>query len=55
MFVGTMWTLTYKRRMREINRPIVVVAFTLLILSTAVSFSPLAFGVGIQSSSLPST
>jgi hypothetical protein len=35
MFVGTMWTLTYKRRMREINRPIVVVAFTLLILSTA--------------------
>jgi hypothetical protein len=35
MFVGTMWTLTYKRRMKEINRPIAVVAFMLLILSTA--------------------
>lgn len=35
MFVGTIWTLTYKRRMKEINRPIVVVAFMLLILSTA--------------------
>lgn len=35
MFVGTMWTLTYKRRMKEINRPIVVVALMLLILSTA--------------------
>jgi hypothetical protein len=35
MFVGTMWTLTYKRRMKEINRPIALVAFMLLILSTA--------------------
>ncbi|KAG2340514.1 hypothetical protein BDR05DRAFT_937670 [Suillus weaverae] len=35
MFVGTIWTLTYKRRIKEINRPIVVVAFMLLILSTA--------------------
>ncbi|KAG1850797.1 hypothetical protein DFJ58DRAFT_746360 [Suillus subalutaceus] len=35
MFVGTMWTLSYKRRMKEINRPIAVVAFMLLILSTA--------------------
>ncbi|KAG2141397.1 uncharacterized protein EDB93DRAFT_632469 [Suillus bovinus] len=35
MFVGTMWALTYKRRMKDISRPNVVVACMLLILSTA--------------------
>ncbi|KAG2104364.1 uncharacterized protein F5147DRAFT_638384 [Suillus discolor] len=35
MFIGTMWALTYKRRMDEIHRPNVVVACMLLILSTA--------------------
>ncbi|KAG2104366.1 uncharacterized protein F5147DRAFT_579959 [Suillus discolor] len=35
MFVGTMWALTRKRRMKEINRTNTVVAFMLLILSTA--------------------
>lgn len=35
MFMGTIWTLTYKQRMKDINRPIAVVAISLLILSTA--------------------
>ncbi|KAG1820606.1 hypothetical protein EV424DRAFT_886852 [Suillus variegatus] len=35
MFVGTMWALTRKRRMKEINRTNTAVAFMLLILSTA--------------------
>ncbi|KAG2048119.1 hypothetical protein BDR06DRAFT_1013252 [Suillus hirtellus] len=35
MFIGTMWALTYRRRMNEIHRPNVVVACMLLILSTA--------------------
>ncbi|KAG2144617.1 hypothetical protein DEU56DRAFT_979173 [Suillus clintonianus] len=41
MFVGTIWSLTYKRHMQDMNRPIAVVAVLLLILSTAVSISPL--------------
>ncbi|KAG1740177.1 uncharacterized protein EDB91DRAFT_1133483 [Suillus paluster] len=35
MFMGTIWTLTHKRRMKDVNRPIVVVAILLLVLSTA--------------------
>ncbi|KAG1738242.1 hypothetical protein EDB19DRAFT_907456 [Suillus lakei] len=35
MFMGTLWTLTYKRRMKDINRRITVVAILLFILSTA--------------------
>lgn len=38
MFIGTIWALTYKRRLREVNRLIVAVTVMLLILSTAVSF-----------------
>jgi hypothetical protein len=38
MFIGTMWALTYKRRMRDVNRPITVVAVLLLLVSTVVSF-----------------
>ncbi|KAG0709468.1 hypothetical protein DFH29DRAFT_888715 [Suillus ampliporus] len=34
MFIGTMWALSYKRAIRDINRPIAVVAILLLILST---------------------
>jgi hypothetical protein len=37
MFIGTIWALTYNRRMQDINRPFVVVAVLLLNLSTAVS------------------
>lgn len=33
-----MWTFTYKQRIRDINRPVVVVATLLFVLSTAVSF-----------------
>ncbi|KAG0700782.1 hypothetical protein DFH29DRAFT_930246 [Suillus ampliporus] len=35
MFIGTMWGLSYKRAIRDVNRPIAVVAILLLILSTA--------------------
>ncbi|KAG1844552.1 hypothetical protein C8R48DRAFT_735378 [Suillus tomentosus] len=35
MFIGTIWALTYKRRLREVNRLIVAVTVMLLILSTA--------------------
>ncbi|KAG2130169.1 uncharacterized protein EDB93DRAFT_1108519 [Suillus bovinus] len=35
MFVGTIWSLTYKQHVRNINRPIVIVAILLLLLSTA--------------------
>ncbi|KAG2051776.1 hypothetical protein BDR06DRAFT_573235 [Suillus hirtellus] len=35
MFIGTVWALTYKRRMREVNRPVAVVAVLLLLVSTA--------------------
>lgn len=35
MFIGTMWTFTYKQRIRDINRPVVVVATLLFVLSTA--------------------
>ncbi|KAG1898785.1 uncharacterized protein F5891DRAFT_1144498 [Suillus fuscotomentosus] len=35
MFGGTMWALTHRRRMKEINRINTAVAFMLLILSTA--------------------
>ncbi|KAG1751700.1 hypothetical protein EDD22DRAFT_1044782 [Suillus occidentalis] len=35
MFMGTIWSLTYKQHMRDINRPIVAVAILLFILSTA--------------------
>lgn len=35
MFMGTIWSLTYKQHMRDINRPIVGVAILLLLLSTA--------------------
>ncbi|KAG2088952.1 uncharacterized protein F5147DRAFT_726495 [Suillus discolor] len=35
MFIGTVWALTYKRRMRDVNRPVAVVAVLLLLVSTA--------------------
>lgn len=35
MFMGTIWSLTYKRQVQDIKRPIVVVAILLLLLSTA--------------------
>lgn len=35
MFMGTMWSLTYKQHVQDINRPIAVVAILLLLLSTA--------------------
>ncbi|KAG2338939.1 hypothetical protein BDR05DRAFT_892576 [Suillus weaverae] len=35
MFIGSMWALTYKRSMRDINRPVAAAAILLLILSTA--------------------
>ncbi|KAG2116179.1 hypothetical protein DEU56DRAFT_748403 [Suillus clintonianus] len=35
MFIGTMWALTYKRHIRDANRPITAVAVLLLVLSTA--------------------
>ncbi|KAG1730237.1 uncharacterized protein EDB91DRAFT_1252708 [Suillus paluster] len=35
MFMGTIWALTYKRRLKDINRTNAVVAVLLLILSTA--------------------
>ncbi|KAG1736977.1 hypothetical protein EDB19DRAFT_2025800 [Suillus lakei] len=35
---GTIWTFTYKQRIRDINRPVVVVATLLFVLSTAVSY-----------------
>ncbi|KAG2136634.1 hypothetical protein DEU56DRAFT_355685 [Suillus clintonianus] len=34
MFVGTIWALTYKRQMQDVNRPIAVVAIMLLLVST---------------------
>ncbi|KAG2341875.1 hypothetical protein BDR05DRAFT_864712, partial [Suillus weaverae] len=35
MFMGTMWIFTYKRRMRDVNRPTIAVATLLFLLSTA--------------------
>ncbi|KAG2031775.1 hypothetical protein BDR03DRAFT_971775 [Suillus americanus] len=35
MFIGTMWTMTYKRSMRDVNRPVAAAAVLLLVLSTA--------------------
>jgi hypothetical protein len=35
MFIVTIWTVTYKRRIRDVNRPIVAVATLLFLLSTA--------------------
>lgn len=35
MFIGTIWTFTYKQRIRDINRPIAVIAVLLFVLSTA--------------------
>ncbi|KAG1753195.1 hypothetical protein EDB19DRAFT_815573 [Suillus lakei] len=35
MFIGTIWALTYKHHMRDVNRPITAVAVLLLALSTA--------------------
>ncbi|KAG2051777.1 hypothetical protein BDR06DRAFT_973506 [Suillus hirtellus] len=34
MFIGAIWALTYKQRMQDVSRPIIVVAILLLILST---------------------
>lgn len=42
MFIGTIWTFTYKQRIRDINQPSTVVATLLFVLSTAVSFLPLS-------------
>jgi len=35
LFIGTVWSLTYKRHKQDINLPILIVAVLLLILSTA--------------------
>ncbi|KAG2106964.1 uncharacterized protein F5147DRAFT_637000 [Suillus discolor] len=34
MFIGTIWTFTYKKRTRDVNRPIAAVAVFLFLLST---------------------
>ncbi|KAG1725762.1 hypothetical protein EDB19DRAFT_1643854 [Suillus lakei] len=34
MFIGTIWTFTYKKRVRDVNRPIAAVATLLFVLST---------------------
>ncbi|KAG2144639.1 uncharacterized protein EDB93DRAFT_525992 [Suillus bovinus] len=34
MFMGTIWTFTYKKRMRDVNRPVATVAVLLFLLST---------------------
>ncbi|KAG1865982.1 hypothetical protein F4604DRAFT_983460 [Suillus subluteus] len=34
MFIGTMWSMTYKRSMRDVNRPVAAAAVLLLVLST---------------------
>jgi hypothetical protein len=36
MFVGAIWMMTYKRRIRDINWPAVAVATLLFLLSTTV-------------------
>ncbi|KAG1725529.1 hypothetical protein EDB19DRAFT_264139 [Suillus lakei] len=35
LFMGTIWSLTYKQRIQDVNRPIAVVAILLWMLSTA--------------------
>ncbi|KAG1789493.1 uncharacterized protein HD556DRAFT_773942 [Suillus plorans] len=35
MFIGTMWAMTYKHSMRDVNRPVAAASILLLILSTA--------------------
>ncbi|KAG2031776.1 hypothetical protein BDR03DRAFT_971778 [Suillus americanus] len=35
MFIGTMWTMTYKHSLRDVNRPIAAAAVLLSVLSTA--------------------
>lgn len=35
MFIGTIWVITYKRHIHNVNRPVVVVAILLFLLSTA--------------------
>ncbi|KAG1865981.1 hypothetical protein F4604DRAFT_1682975 [Suillus subluteus] len=35
MFIGTMWSMTYKRSMRDVNRPVAAAAVLLSVLSTA--------------------
>lgn len=35
MFIGTMWALTYKNSMQDVNRPVAAAAVLLLVLSTA--------------------
>ncbi|KAG2107732.1 uncharacterized protein F5147DRAFT_201909 [Suillus discolor] len=35
MFIGTMWAMTYKHSMRDLNRPVAAASVLLLILSTA--------------------
>ncbi|KAG1726154.1 hypothetical protein EDB19DRAFT_235036 [Suillus lakei] len=35
MFIGTIWTFTYKRRIRDVNRPMAAAATLLFLLSTA--------------------
>ncbi|KIK31745.1 hypothetical protein CY34DRAFT_242094 [Suillus luteus UH-Slu-Lm8-n1] len=37
MFVGAIWMMTYKRRLRDINRPAIAVATLMFLLSTAAS------------------
>ncbi|KAG1851840.1 hypothetical protein DFJ58DRAFT_684760 [Suillus subalutaceus] len=35
MFIGTMWSMSYKRSMRDVNRPVAAAAVLLSVLSTA--------------------
>jgi hypothetical protein len=49
MFIGTIWALTYKHHMRDVNRPITAVAVLLLALSTAVSFLRFTYNVMLKS------
>ena len=45
MFIGTIWALTNKRSLHDVNRPITVVVILLFLLSTAVSQSPPISGI----------
>jgi hypothetical protein len=43
MFLGTVWALTHKCRMQDVNRPISVVAIMLFLISTAVGSSHITY------------
>lgn len=44
MFFGTIWSLTFGRTRKEVNKPMMAIAVLLLVLSTTVSGGSLLFG-----------